>query len=95
MSWPPSPFAMPEHAPSRLARAHQLEAEVGELFYAGADANQQADDYVLNTVVPATVLFCAGVAPRVRWLPTQIALVTLALALFAYGLINIATYPIE
>jgi hypothetical protein len=46
-------------------------------------------------VVLATVLFFAGVAPRVRWLPAQLALVTLALALFAYGLINVATYPIE
>ena len=95
MGWPPSPFAMPEHAPAELARAHQLEAEAGNLLNAGADANQPADDLVLNTVVLATVLYFAGVAPRVRWPPAQIALVRPALALFADGLINIARYPIE
>jgi hypothetical protein len=92
---PPSPFAMAEYAPANLALAAELEAEAGERFAAGADANQQADDYVLNTVVLATVLFFAGVAPRVRWLPAQLTLVVLALVLFAYGLINVATYPIE
>jgi hypothetical protein len=92
---PPSPFAMPEYAPANLALAAELEAEAGERFAAGAEANQQADDYVLNTVVLATVLFFAGVAPRVRWLPAQLVLISLALLLFAYGLINVATYPIE
>jgi hypothetical protein len=92
---PPSPFAMPEYAPANLALAAELEAEAGERFTAGAEANEQADDYVLNTVVLATVLFFAGVAPRVRWMPAQLVLVALALLLFAYGLINIATYPIE
>ena len=92
---PSSPFAMPEYAPANRVRADQLEAEAGELFAAGEKANQKSDDYVLNTVVLATVLFFAGVAPRVRWLPAKMVLIALALLLFAYGLINIATYPIE
>jgi hypothetical protein len=34
------------------------------------------------------------VSPRARLLPVQLALVVLALVLFAFGSVNIATYPI-
>ena len=92
---PPSPFAMAEYAPAGRAQADQLEAEAEAFFVAGADANEQADDYVLNTVFLATVLFFAGIAPRVRWLPAQLVLVALAVILLGVGLYNLATYPIE
>ena len=61
----------------------------------GTEANQRSDDYVLNTVFLASVLFFAGIAPRVRWLPAQLILVGLALVLLGYGLINVISYPIE
>ncbi|HYP59305.1 MAG TPA: hypothetical protein VEQ36_02675 [Thermomicrobiales bacterium] len=92
---PSSPFAMPEYAPANLALADQLESESEKLFAAGTEANQRSDDYVLNTVFLASVLFFAGIAPRVRWLPAQLILVGLALALLGYGLINVIRYPIE
>ena len=92
---PPSPFSMAEYAPANLALADQLQAESEQLFATGTVANQRADNYVLNTVFLATVLFFAGLAPRIRWLPTQLALVGLALVLLGFGLVNVATYPIE
>jgi hypothetical protein len=92
---PPSPFSMPEYAPANLTLANQLQAESEQLFATGTDANQRADDYVLNTVFLATVLFFSGLAPRIRWLPAQLVLVGLAVTLLGYGLINVITYPIE
>jgi hypothetical protein len=92
---PPSPFAMPEYALPQMAQADQLEVEAGELFREGQDANQQSDDYVLNTVILAGVLLLAGAAPRIRWVPARIALAIVALTIFAIGLVNIVTYPVE
>jgi hypothetical protein len=92
---PPSPFSMPEYAPANLALASQLQAESEKLYATGTDANQQADDYVLNTVFLATVLFFAGLAPRIRWLPAQLVLVGLAVGLLGFGLVNVVRYPIN
>jgi hypothetical protein len=92
---PPSPFSMPEYAPANLTLATQLQAESEQLYATGTDANQRADDYVLNTVFLATVLFFAGLAPRIRWLPAQLVLVVLAVGLLGFGLFKVVTYPIE
>jgi len=92
---PSSPFEMPEYAPANQALANKLEVESEQLYAVGTDANQRADDYVLNTVFLATVLFFAGIAPRMRRLPAQLVLVGLAVALLGYGLVNVITYPIE
>ena len=92
---PPSPFAMPEYALPEQAQADQLEEEAGELFREGQDANQQSDDYVLNTVILAGVLLLSGAAPRIRWVPARIALAVVSLTIFSVGLYNIATYPVE
>ncbi|MDQ3958143.1 MAG: hypothetical protein M3273_07470, partial [Actinomycetota bacterium] len=90
-----SPFAMPEYALPEAAVARQLDAEAGELFREGQDANQHSDDYVLNTVVLASTLLLVGLAPRIGWVPARIALASVALVVFALGIYNIATYPIE
>jgi len=92
---PSSPFEMPEYAPANQALANKLEVESEQLYAVGTEANQRADDYVLNTVFLATVLFFAGIAPRMRRLPAQLVLVGLAVALLGYGLVNVITYPIE
>lgn len=92
---PPSPFSMPEYAPASVALANQLQAESEQLYATGTDANQRADDYVLNTVFLATVLFFAGLAPRIRWLPAQLVLVGLAVGLLGFGLVNVIRYPIN
>jgi hypothetical protein len=92
---PPSPFAMPEYALPQTALAQQLDAEANVLFREGQDANQDADNYVLNTVFLAGALVLVGLAPRIGWVPARIALACAALLIFALGLYNIATYPIE
>jgi hypothetical protein len=91
---PPSPFAMPEYTLSRAEDADRLEQEAEAMFAEGRDANQQSDEYVLNAVILASVLFLAGIASRFDWLPVRIAIIVAALFLLILGLYNLAIYPV-
>ena len=63
-------------------------------FEEGRAANQQSDDYVLNAVILASVLFLAGIATRFDWLPVRVAIIVAASVLLAMGLYNLAIYPV-
>ena len=91
---PPSPFAMPEYQLAAAQEAQDLEQNASETFEEGREANQQSDDYILNAVILASVLFFAGIAPRFDWLPVRVAVVVVALALLILGIYNIVTYPV-
>jgi hypothetical protein len=90
---PPSPFTMPQYALPQLQQADELEAEAESLFEEGQQDNDRGDKYVLNTVFLAIVLFFAGIAPRIRWMPARVALIAMALVMLVIGLYNVATYP--
>lgn len=91
---PSSPFAMPEYRLAATERATQLVAEAEASFAAGQEANRNSDNYVLNTVVLASVLFLSGIESRFTWLPGRIAITVLAIVMLALGLYNVLTYPI-
>lgn len=92
---PSSPFAMPEYKVADLELADQLEAEASLKFKDAGDANQQSDDYVLNTVILASVLFFAGLANRFNSTPAKLVILLAAILMFSIGLFNLGTYPIE
>jgi hypothetical protein len=92
---PANPFQMPEYALPQLKEADRLSAQADALFQKGQDANQTSDDYVLNTVFLAAVLFFTAFAPRVRWFPARFALVLFAVAIFSFGIYHLIVYPIE
>jgi hypothetical protein len=85
---------MPEYTLPQLKQADDLEAEAEALFTEGQDDNRTSDKYVLNTVFLATVLFFCGIAPRVRWIPARVALVSVASVMLAVGLYYVAPLPI-
>jgi hypothetical protein len=91
---PDSPFGMPEYKLSLLEEAEWLELEAEAKFAEGREANQQSDDYILNAVILASVLFLSGIATRFDWLPVRVAIVVASLALLALGLYNLAIYPV-
>jgi hypothetical protein len=91
---PDSPFAMPEYTSSRAEEAESLVQEAEAAFAEGRAANQQSDEYILNAVVLASVLFLAGIATRFDWLPVRVAIIVVALVLLARGLYNLAIYPV-
>lgn len=92
---PSSPFAMPEYTVSKIEEAEQLAQDASKSFDEGSAANQTSDDYILNTVVLASVLFLAGMQSRINSVPLRMLIVILGLGILIFGLYNIATYPIE
>jgi hypothetical protein len=91
---PSSPFVMTEYALPQVQQANALESDSESLFQQGQHDNDIGDEYVLNTVFLAIVLFFAGIAPRVTWPPARFTLIAMALVMLVIGLIQIATLPI-
>lgn len=91
---PPGPFGMDEYVLSSAVLAEELQMEAEALFEKGGEANQQSDDYILNTVILASVLFLAGIASRFSWFPAQIGIAFLSGAMLLIGYYNIFSYPI-
>jgi len=92
---PISPFVMPEYVEPELQKSAELATQADALFGKGEEANQTSDDYVLNTVFLAAVLFFTAFAPRVKWFPARLGLVIFAVGMFSLGIYHIATYPIH
>ena len=92
---PSSPFAMPEYQLAATQQAEDLEQQASATFDEGKAANQQSDDYILNAVILASVLFLAGIAPRFDWLPVRVVIIVVAFLLLALGAYNLLTYPIH
>lgn len=92
---PRSPFAMPEYQLSLAAESERLLAEAETTFAKGAEANQTSDNYLLNTVILAGVLFLAGIASRFKAMAARWVIIIFSLVILAYGLFNIFTYPVQ
>ena len=75
-------------------KQHASDEEAAEFFELAQVANQHGDEYVLNTVWLASVLFFAEIATRFKARGVQIAITILATALLVIGLVNLATLPI-
>jgi hypothetical protein len=92
---PPSPFSMPEYQLSKSEEAAQLQADAEAKFKEGEAANQTSDDYILNTVILASVLFLGGVVTRFKAMAARWVIIVISLVILAFGLFNILTYPIN
>lgn len=91
---PPGPFQMPEYRVSLAEQAVQLDEEAGKMFEKGKKANENSDDYILNTVLLASVLFLAGIAPRFDWRPLVVVILVGAAIALGFGLYNLSTLPV-
>jgi hypothetical protein len=92
---PPTPFDMPEYQVSKAQEAVQLETDAEAKFAEGTEANQTSDDYILNTVILASVLFLSGISSRMKAMSARWVIIIFSLAILSFGLINIFTYPIN
>ncbi len=93
-SSPSSPFVMPQYVVAKSVEADKLEKQASQTFDDGKAANQQSDDYILNTVFLASVLFLSGIASKILWAPARLSLIILGLGMLALGLINLIRYPV-
>lgn len=92
---PPTPFDLPQYQVSKAQEADQLEADAEAKFAEGTEANETSDNYILNTVILASVLFLGGIASRFKAMSARWVIIIFSLVILAYGLFNIFTYPIN
>jgi hypothetical protein len=93
-SAPLSPFHMPEYAQKDAAEVARLEAITAAAGQSARQARQNSDNYVLLTVLFASVLFFGGIARNFESRPVRIVLAALSVALFLATLSGLITMPI-
>lgn len=91
---PASPFVMDEYVLEANAEAARLVAEADEAGDTARQANQRGDNYVLLTVLFASVLFFIGVSTKAERIGVRTALTGLAVVLLLAGAVVMATFPV-
>ena len=86
---------MPQYKLSLDEQANQLDAQAEKTLNQGQEANQQRDDYVLNAVFLAAVLFLTAIAERFTWNLVRAMVLALALGMLLFGIYHLFTYPIN
>lgn len=91
---PASPFLMPEYAQKEIAEVARQEDLAAKAIAGAQEARGYSDDYVLLTVLFASVLFFGGIARAFDSPPLRKVLASLAVLLFVGTLIALSTLPI-
>ena len=89
----PTPLKMPQYHQAEAERAAQLETKADQLVEDGSTARDRADEYVLNTVFFASVLFFAGISLRISTERLRIGILALGVAFLVYGVVHIILLP--
>jgi hypothetical protein len=92
---PSSPFDMPAYRLQEEDAAEQLEKLSETKFAAAAEADEYADNYVLVTVIFATVLFFSGIAGKFQWRAIDGAVLALGIVVLLIGLVMLAQMPVQ
>mgnify|MGYP001828431572 CR=1 FL=1 len=92
---PATPFEMEEYVLAAAEQAEDLRSEAEAAAAVAAEANQTGDNYVLTTVLFASVLFFAGISTKFagRWV--RIILVMLGFLAFSAGVVLLLTFPVQ
>ena len=91
---PPSPFAMPEYTLEQSEESEKLFIVADEMFEQASRANQTSDNYILLTVIFASVLFFGGVSGKFQSRIIDLAMLILAYVLFTVGVVVMLRYPV-
>lgn len=93
-SAPRSPFDLAEYAQKETAEVARQDAIASEALKGARQARQFSDDYVLLTVMFASVLFFAGIARAFDSRRLRMVLAGLAVLMFVATLMGLLTLPI-
>jgi len=91
---PSSPFAMEAYKSAAQDESDRLLGVAEQNLKEAEQANQTSDNYVLLTVMFASVLFFGGISTKFDEFRIRAALIAFAILIFVTGLVIIATYPI-
>jgi hypothetical protein len=92
---PATPFVMPEYRIPQQAESEEYEQLAEQKSQEAAQANQRSDDYVLLTVLFATVLFFGGISGKFQWRVIDAAILTLGTVVFLWALWRLLTLPVH
>jgi hypothetical protein len=90
---PRTPFDLPEYTNADLEESQRLQEEAEAKFEEGKEANQNSDDYILATVLFASVLFFAGVTTKFKSPRVRVLSLAVAVAAFAVGMTWVVSLP--
>jgi len=90
---PPGPSFMPEYVNPGTEKGEELNGEASATFDEGTEARENADRYVRQTVLLATVLFLVAVAQRFRYRMVRMTAAGIAVAVLILAVSGIVTLP--
>jgi hypothetical protein len=92
---PLTPFAMPEYSLAEDQEAARLEREAEAFATEAREANQHGDNYVLMTIMFATVLFFAGISSKMDTFRARVFLLACAVIVFLVATGIVFSFPKE
>jgi hypothetical protein len=92
---PSSPFKMPEYRLPEEVAAEEMEQLAGEKFAEAGQADERADNYVLLTVIFATVLFFSGISGKFQWRVIDGVVLALGAIVLLGGLVFLVQIPMQ
>jgi hypothetical protein len=90
-----NPLINEDYQAELMSESDRLRELAEERFVDASDANQIGDNYVLATVLFASVLFFAGISNKFERTIVQEALVGLALAMLIIAFLHAGTLPVH
>ena len=90
-----SPLYVPEYRLPGFVRANRLDRVADRQFDRAKAATENTDDYILNTVFLAVVLFFAGISLRFTWSAMRITVLVLGAVFLVFGLVRMLSLPIH
>jgi len=88
-----TPFSLPEYRLADQKRSEQLATAADAFFKAGQNANEIADDFVLVSVLCASVLFFGGISTRFKRPALKYVLLGIGSLLFVLAAVVAFTLP--
>jgi len=92
---PHTPFEMDEYRLTAAQEADMLRDQAEAAANEALDANQTGDNYVLTTVLFASVLFFAGISTKFQGRNRRLFLAALGLVAFVAGASILFTFPVH
>jgi hypothetical protein len=90
---PPGPGYMPQYRNPDLEAAARFNAAASATFDQGSAARDNAERYLRDTVLFATVLFVVAIAQRFKVRAVRVTTTTIALALAGYTTVAMLALP--
>lgn len=90
---PAGPAEMPQYRNPSMEAAAQLNETASATFDEGSIARDNAEGYLRDTVLFATVLFVVAIAQRFKVRSVRVTTTAIALALAAYTVVEMLTLP--